>query len=719
MVTLNGRNFGPAGTTVTAVYAGKEAGAWQYTGQNCQVVSHVQLRCEAAPGVGVKHWWSVTIGGQASLTRAQRLLELQGSNSGIVAIPDSMLTSYAPPVINAIMGDAPTSVDIGMLNTVGGQEIVIQGNYFGPNNAAMNPLAVRTANGRFLLRLQCRMQTPHTALRCPVPVGAGHGYVTAVTIGGQTSAGASDQLSYHPPVFSTVGFGGINQTQPSPTDGGIRVFIEGRHLGPIQLPLDPARPLSGTGGVALPAEGQFGSPVDYVTYGRADKAMPAGFVEAVLPVDSMKPAFTSDVLDIFPSRLFNATSCRVTVPHTLIECAAGPGTGRYHSWAGVVGGLRTGSFLKTATTYASPFVAYFTGEAAPAADTRGRQQLVLTGGNFGANTAVLDSLTYGAVGTEYVLQDCQVTRDHIEVTCFTVEGAGNQLKFIVVVDDIQSQVPSTSYRPPDITLLEGMPPAGFSTRGGEVLTVTGTDFGSATPLYLDHVVYRNPRDRTFMLDNQADCAVERNHTLVRCVMKPGVGVDFDVVLTTAQQASTSGPMRIKYAPPVILAVGLAPGQQFPITAPDCSNPSAASCFSYALGQQVPTDGAMLRIIGKDFGRKIDGLMLMTQPTVGPIQDYSAASYSTFERFECAADTIALPPSMLGIANSTESVADFDVTPAFDCIDLRLPAGDRDNVGLYIEAGTQRSAVHTINYGRPHIQYTILLPVRSVLRVCPG
>lgn len=75
----------------------------------------------------------------------------------------------------------------------------------------------------------------------------------------------------------------------------------------------------------------------------------------------------------------------------------------------------------------------------------------------------------------------------------TAPGAGANMLVEVVVDGLKSSVPTTKYAPPSVTTLSTPPAAGYSTRGGEVVVVTGANFGAARPgrVFFEHVSFAN------------------------------------------------------------------------------------------------------------------------------------------------------------------------------------------------------------------------------------
>ncbi len=69
---------------------------------------------------------------------------------------------------------------------------------------------------------------------------------------------------------------------------------------------------------------------------------------------------------------------------------------------------------------------------------------------------------------EYHAADCRVTLSHLEITCWTVAGAGTGLLWTVVIDGQESRLTTTDYAPPSITRFEGPAAVDGNTDGGQV-----------------------------------------------------------------------------------------------------------------------------------------------------------------------------------------------------------------------------------------------------------
>ena len=79
---------------------------------------------------------------------------------------------------------------------------------------------------------------------------------------------------------------------------------------------------------------------------------------------------------------------------------------------------------------------------------------------------------------------CTVTTQHTALRCKTSPGVGANLLWRVTVGGVTGTLSTqtTSYKAPTITLIRDSEGAvGASTRGGERVTLEGSDFGPATP----------------------------------------------------------------------------------------------------------------------------------------------------------------------------------------------------------------------------------------------
>jgi hypothetical protein len=208
-ITLSGSNLGPVGRSlnpVTASYSTVYRGSTlTFDGVLCNVtVAHSEIQCWSSPGMGHLFAWEVVVDGQTSS-------------------PSTATLSYKVPEISSLTGVRPSA-----LNTVGGDVVVVTGDWFGPDivenfvNASYGPSGVE------LLITECTLVVPHTQMNCSVIAGVGAAQPWFVTVGDQTSVVASSATtSYAVPVVNSLS-GALSMS----TEGGEIVRLTGEQMGP-------------------------------------------------------------------------------------------------------------------------------------------------------------------------------------------------------------------------------------------------------------------------------------------------------------------------------------------------------------------------------------------------------------------------------------------------------------------------------------------------------
>lgn len=90
----------------------------------------------------------------------------------------------------------------------------------------------------------------------------------------------------------------------------------------------------------------------------------------------------------------------------------------------------------------------------------------------------------------YTASSCNVNGAQTVLTCYAVAGIGSNFTWAVTVagqSSGQSQQ-STSYPPPSLAAVSGVGAVGGSTAGGQIVTLTGLNFG---PTYAGHTSIMN------------------------------------------------------------------------------------------------------------------------------------------------------------------------------------------------------------------------------------
>ncbi|CAE7626518.1 unnamed protein product, partial [Symbiodinium sp. KB8] len=208
-----------------------------------------------------------------------------------------------------------------------------------------------------------------------------------------------------------------------------------------------------------------------------------------------------------------------------------------------------------------------------------------------------------------VTSDCNVTVAHTQVQCTLAPGAGEGLKWDLVIDGLLSSELSTAYRPPSIISLSGEGASPANSAGGEIVHLDGADFGPPlsylqsvlgvqTP-YLEWVRYTPYTTLSVGYYEAQDCAVV-NHTRITCRTLPGSGLNMHWFARVRGQTSLPSVATWSYDSPTIDA--LEAGVRF------VGQGAAAQLIVLPRGQWgtpprmwTNDDGELIRIVGRGFG----------------------------------------------------------------------------------------------------------------------
>lgn len=204
---------------------------------------------------------------------------------------------------------------------------------------------------------------------------------------------------------------------------------------------------------------------------------------------------------------------------------------------------------------ALPFVAQLSITGASALNTRGGQQLVITGTNLGLESAdVTVAYSNGRYGYSAAPCEVQGTPPGTQLACSTSVGVGANHRVVVsVMGGSSNQSAATiSYDRPVVTSFAGPCFAGKGgvTAGGDACVVSGRNFGPAELGYLDSVSY-SPAD-TPLVFFPTGCAVSTAHVEITCETVPGAGARASWQVVVGNQSSLSP--STTYTPPVLLNV---------------------------------------------------------------------------------------------------------------------------------------------------------------------
>jgi hypothetical protein len=513
LVFLSGTNFGPAPTAgqssarVTVVY-GPVTDPSRYAASGCMLVdSNLEVQCNSAPGAGGGLVWTVCV-------------------EGVCGVPSSVATSYAAPVVTAVL------IPSGVMQTRGGDAITVLGLNFGnASDAAVNASVVVTYS----------------------PGGLGTVTFTAVTCALQPRAAGADPMDASGAIVCTSAEGaGANLLW--------RVSVAGL--------ASEWSPESTAAQYAAPEIVSLAAPL-LKTRGGDTVAL------AVLNGGPSGPAFP--VRARYGYRV-TATShdfwyevpCTVVTPHTAVECVAAPGSGAGLVWELLVGGqwsdVAAGD--NTTSSYAPPVVSGVSGDQLLLLSTTGNQVVTLHGDNFGPVVEPGDHMRRLGIGAVYAngsltAMNCAVTVAHLAMTCLTAEGTGTGHGWQVVVayqsssqyfHDFGNGVVGTRYAPPLVSSFRMIgapltPATALATEGGEGIVIVGRNFGP-TVATLMSVAYSSSSGggMTFEVDTRA-CFMPVPHEEVVCATVPGAGAGMQWLLVVDGQVSTN-PFT-SYAPPEV------------------------------------------------------------------------------------------------------------------------------------------------------------------------
>jgi len=443
------------------------------------------------------------------------------------------------------------------MNTQGGEIVTFTGVNFWPSNMAPAAYSASYSNGIRTFTALCQFPS-NTIIMCTTAPGYDSGYTWSITLN-PANFGASPILSeidlimsYGAPTVTSItapSIGGSLSHRNLPTSTSVEIVVIGTNFGSANS-----------------------NPVFY--YG---------------------------------NRCFNSIchefACIVkSWTHTNITCLSAIGVGEDLSWELRVGNLSVTSDSRKSLllSYAPPTITSVLGKGVnlQQLDTRGKEQVVITGNNFGPpfitwrigmNSSVHNTLSDpaylvipmygGAKGTLLRFSDCLIQSSTI-LRCLTVGGVGVNHRVSISVGG-QSGISSwpssygnnslTSactfglcYRPPILTGISGEGSKNADTSGGQLVTIIGRYFG---PIGLDKiyedaigtVCYGNPSTSPCYY-KALNCQVSLDSKMISemtCLTASGTGRDLQWSVTIGSQiASFSTPLFSSYhsAPPEILSI---------------------------------------------------------------------------------------------------------------------------------------------------------------------
>jgi hypothetical protein len=443
------------------------------------------------------------------------------------------------------------------MNTQGGEIVTFTGVNFWPSNSAPVAYSASYTNGIRTYTPTCQFPSS-TTITCTTVPGYDSGYTWSITLN-PASSGASPILSeidlvmsYGAPTVTAISvpsIGGALSHKELPTTTPVDVVITGTNFGPSN-----SNPVFYYGNQCLTSNGNL---------------------------------------------VCHEFECLVkSWTHTSITCTSANGIGKDLGWELRVGRLSAmsdtlGQSLLLA--YAPPTLTGVVGQGVDAKqlDTVGKQQVVISGSNFGPasitwrvgmNSSLRDTVSdsaylvlpkYGGpTGNLLNFVTCSI-QSSSTLRCSTVGGVGVNHRVSIIVGG-QSEValwPASSgnststsgcssglcYLPPVLTRISGVGSKNADTSGGQLVTITGRYFG---PKGFDAIYADAIGTVCYGHANTAPChysAINCQVTLesetiseMTCLTAPGVGKDLEWAVTIGTQlANFVTPLLSSYSAPQV------------------------------------------------------------------------------------------------------------------------------------------------------------------------
>jgi hypothetical protein len=382
-----------------------------YVATNCQVVTadaglaadntpgnFGQIRCLSAPGYGVGHSLSVTIG--------------IGANQRTSATFAAKI-NYAAPIVALYEGAGANGG-----STFGSQTLQVTGANFGPIGTPID--SAKYGEGDYQLDAKsCAVSIAHTEITCQTAPGAGKGLKLVVQIGGQLST--IPAINYGAPELNTKACGSthgqivsgepqcacakcpnLNSMVPAITIGSQPCWHRTDKANPCTNNLPAPVQSDLDGGSYLSTKGYQLILLSGINFGTKGTSTVPAELESVtygpyLGTEISMPILRDGTASINPSE----AGCKIHEATFSILCNTKPGIAGPHSWLITVKG-QTSQKLTT-TRYSRPIINTVVPNKF---STSGGDTVVITGDEFGtADTAssfqviMTDGPNYGCAGT--------------------------------------------------------------------------------------------------------------------------------------------------------------------------------------------------------------------------------------------------------------------------------------------------------------------------------
>ena len=451
LIVLTGTNIGPTQSSIARNALPAPAVTYavtygptgtEYTASSCAVTAaNTAIACTAVAGAGVSHRWRVSVSYPAtflvnSVLTSNPITGALASSSTLSA----KMTAYVPPTISAVYISSTAQADpaSNRMPTPGGTLIYVTGRDFGP----ISTVAWLYYGSSYQYVAQCVVTTADVLAQCTSVPGVGGSLPFMMYIGPTKPATAlppagtasapylTSAVQYALPAVAAVGSHSVSPLGLN-TRGNEPLVLNGSNFGPSGLATDA---------------------VIAVQYSSSSWGLPFGN--------------------------YSATKCTISIAHVQLTCASAPGVGVGLSFLVTVAGQSMAApSAVTLAGYRKPIIAGLSGLGTNQALTVGGQLVLINGDQFGPVTptvagalaagvvpgGVAPIASYGkfvaalAFPLKYFAQNCLVTTDHVQMTCFTNQGTGAQLYWAVQLGAQASVVftnQTTNYAPPIIAYCE-------------------------------------------------------------------------------------------------------------------------------------------------------------------------------------------------------------------------------------------------------------------------
>jgi hypothetical protein len=571
---------------------------------------------------------------------------LRGTGTAVVHVVDE--NDLTITTVQVVDGESFSSA----MWTRGGDEVVITGSNFGPEDASAGVSAnytvlTGTLAGRVYEATGCSVVAGgNTAIRCTSVEGAGAGpYQWKIALHTSSSA-------YSPGYWSLLSADAAGTTT--------------KYFAPHITGMDGHTDMPTTGNWPSDVEGK-GPDSHTVTLTGTNFGPMATSVSAL---------YSTALVAEGAKDTFYAEGCEVTVAHTTMVCDSTVGAGKGLSWKATVDeqgssgtdpdNVALASWYKPPTIIAlsTPWGA---GDGIGLLETSGGQDIVFKGINFGSNDGFMITGIYGANSTYRASCALSTIKEDVvevggskwfegTVTCKTTPGVGQahkwQLEVANQISDNHSPE-ATSYKPPVVSRITGLGSRDANTEGGQQVILHGTQFGPVgTVLLVQYGERTDKKDETDRLTAQS-CRVSFAHGRIDCLTAAGTGKNHDWKVTVGADLEA-----VEQQTSAIYDANTYYGQPF------------VSTLDGAGSSQAVTDGKQLVVIrGGNFGT----------------QDMARINNVTYGK------------------HGKEFIASgCTITEAHKTIECDTGEGAGSGLKWLVTVDEQRSSQPTTNYGLPNI-----------------